>query len=87
MQLELNNNDVYYVAPEFHTPDELNDAYVNRNVFDRSAFFSPLGIGFCQTTNTIMSFLRLVVQEHIFVRRLLKKEKSNFTHQKVFYMK
>jgi len=45
MQLELNNNDVYYVAPEFHTPDELNDAYVNRNVFDRSAFFSPLGIG------------------------------------------
>ena len=45
MQLESNANEVYYVAPEFHTPDELGDAYINRQVFDRSTFVSPLDIG------------------------------------------
>ena len=45
MVLESNNKDVYYVAPEFHTPDELSEAYMNKQVFDRSVFFSPLDIG------------------------------------------
>lgn len=40
---------VYYVAPEFHTVDELNDAYASDNVSSRSAFFNPLDIGLLPT--------------------------------------
>jgi hypothetical protein len=37
--------EVYYVAPEFYKASELNDAYTNKNVFERSVFFNPLDIG------------------------------------------
>ncbi len=43
--LENAGNAVYYVAPRFHTVEELNEAYASRNVHSRSAFFSPLDIG------------------------------------------
>lgn len=49
MDLESAGNQVYYVAPEFHTVEELNDAYALRNVCDRSAFFSPVDIGILPT--------------------------------------
>ena len=45
IDLENAGNQVYYVAPEFHTVEELNDAYASRNVYHRSAFFSPVDIG------------------------------------------
>jgi len=49
IDLEIMDNQVYYVAPEFHTVEELNDAYASRNVYDRSAFFSPVDIGILPT--------------------------------------
>ncbi len=45
MQLEHDNNEIYYAAPAFYTVDELNDAYIAGNVIDRTAFFSPSDIG------------------------------------------
>jgi len=39
--LEAQGNEVYYVAPEFHTIEELNTAYRNNEVCERSAFFRP----------------------------------------------
>lgn len=43
--LEQYGNDVYYVAPEFHTVSELDDYYSDHVVSDHSSFFSPLEIG------------------------------------------
>jgi len=43
-QLEGRGNEVYYAAPEFYLLDELNDAYLNNRVLERSAFFRPLDI-------------------------------------------
>lgn len=45
MELEADNNEVYYAAPAFYTVDELNEAYIAGNVIDRTAFFSPSDIG------------------------------------------
>lgn len=36
---------VYYVAPCFHEPDELNDAYTSQQVVQRSVFVKPSTIG------------------------------------------
>jgi len=36
---------VYYAAPCFHEPGELNDAYVNRQIVQRSIFVKPSVIG------------------------------------------
>jgi hypothetical protein len=45
LNLEKRGNRVYYVAPEFHLPHELNDAYQAKQVVVRSAIFRPLAIG------------------------------------------
>ncbi len=45
LQLEEDGNDVFYAAPLFHLPSELNDAYLNRAVRNRSRFFRPSIIG------------------------------------------
>ena len=46
-ELELNNdlNEVFYTAPLFHKPEELNDAYLNGNVSNRSLWINPSQIG------------------------------------------
>lgn len=38
-ELEAAGNEVYYAAPGFHLPSELNDAFSNGQAADRSAFF------------------------------------------------
>jgi hypothetical protein len=43
--LENSGKIVYYVAPRFHTVEELNDAYTTGNVLRESAFFRPSAIG------------------------------------------
>jgi hypothetical protein len=45
IHLEMLGNDVYYIAPEFYTDDELTDYYTNKTVFSHSALFSPVDIG------------------------------------------
>jgi hypothetical protein len=45
IDLENSGKEVRYIAPKFHTVEELNDAYVSRSVYDRSAVFSPVDIG------------------------------------------
>jgi hypothetical protein len=45
MELEGRDNEVYYAAPEFHTPAKLNSAYLHRKVSERTAFFAPCSIG------------------------------------------
>jgi hypothetical protein len=47
MLLDLENRGelVFYVAPMFHLPEELNDAYLNRQVIQRSMFIKPSTIG------------------------------------------
>lgn len=45
LALEATGASVYYVAPYFHTPAELNDAYIRRQVVQRSIFMTPATIG------------------------------------------
>lgn len=46
MTLEQNNiGGVFYVAPEFYLAHELNEAYLSKNVCEKSAYFSPCDIG------------------------------------------
>lgn len=45
LDLEAKGKLVYYAAPEFHRPHELNDAYLGRCVVDRSVFIKPSDIG------------------------------------------
>jgi hypothetical protein len=45
LDLESGGKDVYYCAPTFHEPDDLNQAFTGENVASRSAFFRPSVIG------------------------------------------
>lgn len=45
LQLESRGHEVYYAAPMFSEPAELNDAYGKNEVVVRSAFFRPQAIG------------------------------------------
>lgn len=45
MDLEQEGNEVYYSAPGFHEPDELNDAYLKKQVKNRSIWIKPSDIG------------------------------------------
>lgn len=45
LSLEQGGNEVFYVAPSFHTADALNDAYSERQVWDRSFRIRPSSIG------------------------------------------
>jgi hypothetical protein len=45
LDLERAGHAVYYAAPEFSTPADLNDAYNGKTVADRSVFWSPREIG------------------------------------------
>ncbi|WP_421849313.1 hypothetical protein [Marinomonas sp.] len=43
--LEDSGESVFYIAPEFHLPRELNDYYLNKTVIRNSAAFAPKDIG------------------------------------------
>jgi hypothetical protein len=45
LDLESDGKSVYYCAPEFHEPDELNTAFIAGDVYTRTAFFRPSDIG------------------------------------------
>ena len=45
LDLENDGNEVYYSAPAFHTPGQLNDAYLTHHVGDRSLWLRPSLIG------------------------------------------
>lgn len=45
LDLEQTGADVYYVAPAFHEPEELNEAFMNRLVRSRSIWVRPSQIG------------------------------------------
>ncbi len=45
LNLENSGEAVYYIAPEFHTPNELNRRYLARDVVSSSAAFAPSTIG------------------------------------------
>lgn len=45
LDLEGKGYPVYYAAPHFHLPEELNDAYMKGQVVNRSVFFKPSDIG------------------------------------------
>lgn len=45
LELERKGETVFYVAPEFHTSQELNEQYLARSIVTRPAAFSPLDIG------------------------------------------
>jgi hypothetical protein len=45
LDLETSGADVYYVAPAFHQPEELNDAFLNGLVRTRSIWVRPSQIG------------------------------------------
>tara|TARA_R110002126_G_scaffold54466_2_gene147441 strand:- start:3182 stop:3997 length:816 start_codon:yes stop_codon:yes gene_type:complete len=45
LELEESGAAVFYAAPHFDTPAELNDAYINSTVVQRSVFFRPSEIG------------------------------------------
>jgi hypothetical protein len=45
LDLEQNGNEVYYSAPAFHTPEELNFAYLNHQVRNRSLWLRPSIVG------------------------------------------
>ena len=45
LDLEQKGQEVYYVAPEFHLAEELNDAFLQRLVCERSLWIRPSDIG------------------------------------------
>lgn len=45
LQLESRGKRVFYAAPEFSRPEELNDVYHKKHVVQRTAFFRPSAIG------------------------------------------
>jgi hypothetical protein len=45
LNLENRGEVVFYAAPMFHRAEELNDAYINHQVFQRSLLISPSVIG------------------------------------------
>ena len=45
ISLEQTGNEVFYVAPSFHTTAELNTSYARRQVWDRSFRVRPSAIG------------------------------------------
>lgn len=45
LDLEASGESVFYIAPEFHLPSELNDFYLRNVVVANSAAFSPRDIG------------------------------------------
>ncbi len=45
LDLEAKGNVVFYAAPRFHKPGELNDAFSKNKVVSRSAFVAPSAIG------------------------------------------
>ena len=45
LDLEARGQDVYYCAPMFHRPEELNDAFLQRSVRARSIWIRPTDIG------------------------------------------
>jgi hypothetical protein len=45
LDLESDGNEVYYAAPAFHEPGELNGAYLSHNVRARSIWLRPSQIG------------------------------------------
>lgn len=45
LDLEASGETVFYIAPEFHLPQELNDFYLRKVVVRHSAAFSPADIG------------------------------------------
>lgn len=45
LDLEKHGSPVYYAAPAFHTSDELNQFYLNKEVIVSSYFISPSAIG------------------------------------------
>lgn len=45
LDLEAKGELVFYAAPHFHKPEELNDAYLKGCVIDRSIFIKPGEIG------------------------------------------
>ena len=45
LELENSGETVFYIAPEFHLPRELNEFYLNSSVVQNSAAFSPGVIG------------------------------------------
>ncbi len=45
LKLEAAGETVFYIAPEFHLPSELNKFYLSRQVVSHSAAFSPQDIG------------------------------------------
>ena len=44
LELERSGNEVYYSAPAFHEPKELDDAYLKNKVKDRSIWIKPTDI-------------------------------------------
>jgi hypothetical protein len=42
---ESQGNEVYYVAPVFHELDEFNQAYLNRQILQKSIYIPPSNIG------------------------------------------
>lgn len=45
LALEASGETVYYIAPEFHRPEELNDYYLRSVIVANSAAFTPTDIG------------------------------------------
>ncbi|WP_061945401.1 hypothetical protein [Collimonas pratensis] len=45
LDLEASGESVFYIAPEFHLPAELNSFYLSRTVVANSAAYSPQAIG------------------------------------------
>lgn len=45
LALEKKGRKVFYAAPEFHSSEDLNEAYLRNEMIERSAFFRPRAIG------------------------------------------
>lgn len=99
LDLEKNGSEVYYAAPAFHEAGELNDAYINKAVLERSIFIRPSAIGLLDNKEHHVAFqlsgsayllsrnpkLITVLTNHMFERHIVELPQKDFDHNQVFF--
>jgi hypothetical protein len=80
LDLEAAGNEVYYVAPAFHSPTELNENYMDRRVVEKSIFVPPSFIGPLPDDDEHHVAFRLPGQRWFLSEPLLIEEKLDAKH-------
>ncbi len=82
--LQSGGEEVYYVAPHFHTTEELNHFYLSQTVIDNSIWIDPLTIGYIPDDDDhYVAFLPNTDQTYLCSRNPSRLEPPSDTKQVV----